>query len=98
MIRRIQANEYLKRVASMTEAERLALDKRVGEWLKTAPKILQPCADAPLARMQSVMQVGGGCIDAEQEAFMEGVRLLTSFMTTADTWVPTMIYTRAARR
>lgn len=82
----------------MTEAERLALDKRVGEWLKTAPKILQPCADAPLARMQSVMQVGGGWNDAEQEAFMEGVRLLTSFMTTADTWLPTMIYTKAARR
>lgn len=98
MIRQIQANEYMKRVASMTEAERLDLSKRVGEWLKTAPKILQPCADAPLARMQSVMQVGGGWNDAEQDAFMEGVRLLTPFMAVADTWLPTMIYTKAARR
>ena len=98
MIRQIQANEYLKRVASMTEVEKLALAKRVGEWLETAPKLLQPCADAPLARMQSVMQVGGEWNDAEQEAFMEGVRLLTPFMATADTWLPTMIYTKAARR
>ena len=98
MIRQIQANEYMKRVASMTEAERLALDKRVGEWLETAPKLLQPCADVPLARMQNVMQVGGGWNDAEQDAFMEGVRLLTPFMAVADTWLPTMIYTKAARR
>lgn len=98
MIRQIQANEYLKRVASMTEVEKLALAKRVGEWLETAPKLIQPCADAPLARMQSVMQVGGEWNDAEQEAFMEGVRLLTPFMATADTWLPTMIYTKAARR
>ena len=98
MIRQIQANEYMKRVASMTEAERLALAKRVGEWLETAPKLLLPCADAPLARMQSVMQVGGGWNDAEQEAFNEGVLLLTPFMAVADTWLPTMIYTKAARR
>lgn len=98
MIRQIQANEYLKRVASMTEVEKLALAKRVVEWLETAPKLLQPCADAPLARMQSVMQVGGEWNDAEQEAFMEGVRLLTPFMAIADTWLPTMIYTKAARR
>ena len=32
MIRQIQANGYMKRVASMTEAERLDLAKRVGEW------------------------------------------------------------------
>ena len=88
----------MKRVASMTEAERLALVKRVGEWLETAPKLLQPCADAPLARMQNVMQVGGRWNDAEQAAFMEGVRLLTPFMAVADTWLPTMIYSKAARR
>ena len=98
MIRQIQANEYMKRVASMTEAERLDLAKRVGEWLEAAPILLQHCADAPLARMQSVMQVGGGWNDAEQEAFMEGVRLLTPFIAIADTWLPTMIYTKAARR
>lgn len=98
MIRQIQANEYMKRVASMTEAERLILVKRVGEWLETAPKLLQSCANAPLARMQNVMQMGGEWNDAEQDAFMEGVRLLTPFMAIADTWLPTMIYTKAARR
>lgn len=98
MIRQIHSNEYMKRVASMTEAERLDLAKRVGEWLETAPKLLQPCADAPLARMQNVMQVGAAWDDHTQDAFMEGVRLLTPFMAIADTWLPTMIYTKAARR
>ncbi len=98
MIRQIQSNEYMKRVASMTEAERLALAKRVGEWLETALKLLQPCADAPLARMQNVMQVGVAWDDHTQDAFNEGVRLLTPFMAVADTWLPTMIYTKAARR
>lgn len=98
MIRQIQANEYMKRVASMTEAERLDLAKRVGEWLDTSAKLLMSHTNDPLARMQSVMQMGGEWNDAEQEAFMEGVRLLTPFMAIADTWLPTMIYTKAARR
>ena len=98
MIRQIQANEYMKRVASMTEAERLDLAKRVGEWLDTSAKLLMSHTNDPLARMQSVMQMGGEWNDAEQEAFMEGARLLTPFMTIADTWLPTMIYTKAARR
>ena len=98
MIRQIQANEYMKRVASMTEAERLALVKRVGEWLDSSAKLLMPHTNDPLARMQNVMQVSGGWNDAEQDAFNEGVRLLTPFMAIADTWLPTMIYTKAARR
>ena len=88
----------MKRVASMTEAERLDLAKRVGEWLDTSAKLLMSHTNDPLARMQSVMQMGGEWNDAEQEAFMEGVRLLTPFMAIADTWLPTMIYTKAARR
>lgn len=82
----------------MTEAERLDLAKRVGEWLDTSAKLLMSHTNDPLARMQSVMQMGGEWNDAEQEAFMEGVRLLTPFMAIADTWLPTMIYTKAARR
>ena len=88
----------MKRVASMTESERLDLAKRVGEWLDSAAKLLMPHTNDPLARMQNVMQVGGGWNDAEQDAFNEGVRLLTPFIAIADTWLPTMIYTKAARR
>ena len=88
----------MKRVASMTEVERLDLAKRVGEWLDSSAKLLMSHTNDPLARMQSVMQMGGEWNDAEQEAFMEGVRLLTPFMAIADTWLPTMIYTKAARR
>lgn len=98
MIRQIQANEYMKRVASMTEAERLDLAKRVGEWLDSSAKLLMSHTNDPLARMQNVMQVSGGWNDAEQDAFNEGVRLLTPFIAIADTWLPTMIYTKAARR
>lgn len=98
MIRQIQANEYMKRVASMTEAERLDLAKRVGEWLDSSAKLLMSHTNDPMARMQNVMQVSGGWNDAEQEAFNEGVLLLTPFMGIADTWLPTMIYTKAARR
>ena len=98
MIRQIQANEYMKRVASMTEVERLDLAKRVGEWLDSSAKLLMSHTNDPLARMQNVMQVSGGWNDAEQDAFNEGVRLLTPFIAIADTWLPTMIYTKAARR
>lgn len=98
MIRQIQANEYMKRVASMTEAERLDLAKRVGEWLGSSAKLLMPHTNDPLARMQNVMQMGAAWDDRTQDAFNEGVRLLTPFMAVADTWLPTMIYTKAARR
>ncbi len=98
MIRQIQANEYMKRVASMTEAERLDLAKRVGEWLSSSAKLLIPHTNDPLARMQNVMQMGAAWDDRTQDAFNEGVRLLTPFMAVADTWLPTMIYTKAARR
>lgn len=98
MIRQIQANEYMKRVASMTEAERLDLAKRVGEWLSSSAKLLIPHTNDPLARMQNVMQMGAAWDDRTQDAFNEGVRLLTPFVAIADTWLPTMIYTKAARR
>ena len=98
MIRQIQANEYMKRVASMTEEERLDLAKRVGEWLGSSAKLLMPHTNDPLARMQNVMQMGAAWDDRTQDAFNEGVRLLTPFMAVADTWLPTMIYTKAARR
>ena len=98
MIRQIQANEYMKRVASMTEAERLDLTKRVGEWLDSSAKLLMPHTNDPLARMQNVMQMGAAWDDHTQDAFNEGVRLLTPFMAVVDTWLPTMIYTKAARR
>ena len=98
MIRQIQANEYMKRVASMTEAERLDLAKRVGEWLSSSAKLLIPHTNDPLARMHNVMQMGAAWDDRTQDAFNEGVRLLTPFVAIADTWLPTMIYTKAARR
>lgn len=88
----------MKRVASMTEAERLDLAKRVGEWLDTSAKLLIPHTNDPLARMQNVMQMGAAWDDRTQDAFNEGVRLLTPFVAIADTWLPTMIYTKAARR
>lgn len=48
--------------------------------------------------MMSAEQVCGGWTTDAQNAFNEGVRLLTPFVGVADTWLPTMIYTKAAKR
>lgn len=98
MIRRITNEEYVKRIGSMNAKEKVSLAERVGEWLDNKAPLLARRAAEPHARMQSVMQLSVDWNDAEQTAFMEGARLLTAFMGVADTWLPVMIYTKAARR
>lgn len=98
MIYRITPNEWLKRVDNMTKAEMQELANRVGEWLRRGAKTLLPKAEEPLARMMSVEQVSTGWTTEAQDAFNEGVRLLSPFAFTTDTWLPDMIYTKAAKR
>lgn len=98
MIYRIASNEWLRRVSNMTEGEKQDLSKRVGEWLKQEANILLPKANEPSARIMSVEQVCGGWSTDAQDAFNEGVRLMTPFAGIVDTWLPTMIYTKAAKR
>lgn len=82
----------------MTASEKHDFAERVGDWLQRAPRLLLPKADEPLARMQNVLQMGSGWNDNEQSAFNEGARLLTPFMGVAETWLPDMLYAKAARR
>lgn len=98
MIYRITSNEWLKRVSNMTKPETQDLAARIEAWLKHDAKVLLPKADEPTARMMNVEQVCDGWTSDEQDAFKEGVRLMTSFANTDDTWLPTMIYTKAAKR
>lgn len=98
MIYRITSNEWLKRVDNMTKAETQELANRVGDWLRHGAETLLPMAEEPLARMMSVEQVSSGWATEAQDAFNEGVRLLSSFAFITDTWLPDMIYTKAAKR
>ena len=98
MIKRITVGEWLKRYDNMTEDERLMLAERVGEWLEHQAPILTPKTEEPLARLQDVMQMGGAWSKDEQEAFMEGVKLMTSFARATDTWLPEAIYKKSVKR
>lgn len=98
MIKRITVGEWLKRYDNMTEDERLKLAERVGEWLERQAPILTPKTEEPLARVQDVMQMSGAWSTEEQEAFMEGVKLMTSFARATDTWLPEAIYKKSVKR
>ena len=98
MIHKLTGNEYLKRVGSMDAAEKQRLAKRIGEWLGKAAPMLLPKASEPLARMQSVMQLGGEWDEDTQTAFNDGARMLSAFMGVTDTWLPDMLYTKSAKR
>lgn len=98
MIYRIASNEWLKRVENMTNVEKGALAKRIEEWLKFKANLLLPKAEEIPARMMSVEQICDGWTSNAQDAFIEGVRLMTPFDGRTDTWLPVMIYTKAAKR
>ncbi|MBO4499116.1 MAG: hypothetical protein J5732_02550 [Bacteroidaceae bacterium] len=98
MIQKITNGEYLKRVDNMSGEERLALMDRVGQWLRSGARLLTRKAEEPTAQLQNVMQISGDWNDAECQAWTEGVRLLTAFVGTGETWLPEMIYTKAAKR
>lgn len=98
MIKRITVGEWLKRYDNMTEDERTKLAERVGEWLERRAPILVPKTEEPLAMVQDVMQMSGAWSEDEQEAFMEGVKLMTSFARATDTWLPEAIYKKSVKR
>lgn len=99
MIRKITVNEYLKRVDNMTSEERQAYLERVGKWLcsNAAQRLVRHMGD-PGAQLQNVMVCSTGWNDKECEAFEEGVQLLTAVVHSEDTWLPDMLYVKAAKR
>ena len=98
MIQKIQASEYLKRLDNMTAEERDDYMKRVGEWLQTQVPLLMPKMEEEVARFQNVIQCSAMWNDEECRAFTDGARLLTALVPSHDTWLPDMLYVKAAKR
>ena len=99
MIKRISASDYLKRLDNMNGEERQAYIERVGEWLHSNATQCVVCRMSdPGAQLQNVMQASTGWNDRECQAFEEGVVLLTAVIHSEDTWLPDMLYTKAAKR
>ena len=98
MVRKIQSDEYQKRYDNMTVAERQAYKDRVGQWLRSGGRLLAVRAADFDARLQNVLMVSVSWNDAECQAFEEGARLLSAQVNSADTWLPDLLYVKAAKR
>ena len=98
MVRKIQSDEYLKRYDKMTVAERQTYKDRVGQWLRSGGRLLSVRAADFGARLQNVLMVSISWNDAECQAFEEGARLLSAQVNSADTWLPDLLYIKAAKR
>lgn len=98
MVRKIQSDEYLKRYDKMTLAERQAYKDRVGQWLRSGGRLLSVRAADFDARLQNVLMVSISWNDAECQAFEEGAHLLSALVNSADTWLPDLLYIKAAKR
>ena len=98
MVRKIQSDEYLKRYDKMTVAERQTYKDRVGQWLRSGGRLLSVRAADFDARLQNVLMVSISWNDAECQAFEEGSRLLSAQVNSADTWLPDLLYIKAAKR
>lgn len=98
MIQKIQNGEYLKRLDNMTAEEREEYLNRVGEWCKKDASILVSVSRNGMASFQNVLQLSAGWNDAECKAWTDGVKLLTALVAMKDTWLPDMLYVKAAKR
>lgn len=98
MIQKIQNGEYLKRLDNMTAEEREEYLNRVGEWCKKDASLLVSVSRNGMASFQNVLQLSAGWNDAECKAWTDGVKLLTALVTMKDTWLPDMLYVKAAKR
>ena len=98
MITKISSNEYLRRVDNMSVAERESYLSRVGEWMEKQAPLLLARANDSVARFQNAIQCSAMWNDTECQAWMDGARLLTAIAGKTDTWLPDMLYVKAAKR
>lgn len=98
MIQKIQSGEYLQRLDNMSAGDRESYMKRVGEWLDGQAQLLIPKACEDAARFQNAIQCSTSWNDEECMAWSEGTILLSALAPTADTWLPDMLYVKAAKR
>lgn len=98
MIKKIQNNEYLKRIDNMTANEYSDYFERVREWFRAYRKEMTELSKQPLARFQNVIEGSILWNDADCHAWEEGVRLLSALIPSGKTWLPDMLYTKSANR
>ena len=98
MVRKLQVGEYLKRYDNMSAEERAAYQERVGRWLGSGGKALLLKADEFEIRLKNVFQASIGWNDTECAAFEEGAKLLSAIGGKSDTWLPDLLYVKAAGR
>lgn len=99
MIRKISANEYLKRFGNMNGEEQQKYKERVGKWLRSnATKKMTDHANDQDAQLQNVLVASTQWNDAECHAFEEGALLMTAVQHSMDTWLPDMIYKKSVKR
>lgn len=98
MVNKIQNSEYLKRYDSMTAAERAAYHESVAQWMRSGGKLIGGRVGDISSRMQNVLSVSAVWNAAECQAFEEGARLLTALVGKGETWLPEMLYAKAAAR
>lgn len=98
MVNKIHGDEYLKRYGSMTAEEQSDYESRVGQWLSNGGRLLARCSETFEARLQNVGQVSTGWNDTQCKAFEEGAVLMSALIGQSDTWLPDMLYAKAAKR
>ncbi len=98
MIKKLTTGEYLKPYGDMTDVEREAYRKRVGEWLCSSGERLLALTDRPMAKAQNLMMMSGRWEREDCEAAHEGAVLLTALMAVTETWLPSQLWVKSAWR
>ena len=98
MIKRLTDTGYMKRMNVMTLAEKKDYAERIGRWMQEQAPLISGKTDEQQAHLSNIIQCSMNWNDAECAAWDDGIRLLTALMGTADTWLPEMMYIKAAKR
>lgn len=98
MIKKILTGDYLKGYGEMSDRERSAYQKKVRDWLNSDGARLLEMTDRPMARSQNLITISLRWSRADCDAVREGVRLLTALVAVADTWLPSLLWTKSAWR
>ena len=98
MIQKLRNEDYLKRVGRMTPSELSEYRSMVAEWLENKAPLLENKKATEEAGFQNILQCCTSWNDSECSAFFEGSRLLTALISSCETWLPDMLYTKSAKR
>lgn len=98
MIKKLLNSEYLTGIERMTKEEKTAYLNRVGEWLRSDGARLLELTDRPMAKSQNIMLLSARWSKEDSGAVHEGVRLMSALVDVADTWLPSVLWTKSGWR